>query len=261
MNIFYTRHDPRFYDKRLYFGGSSKSNTSSSSSQQYADNRSVVNTSTDSHDYTDGSTNNTSYAVDNSLRYADSGNVDNSSRVSNSGNTSWLQALTNSGNTSNSASYSDSRSWMQSLSDSGNTADSHDTDYSVINSGASSDNHAVTVTNTGTDAARIVELQSQLMQAMGEQNSDSLRTLAAFGMRANDNAADLIGQTSANAMRSSSHMLDVAGDLMTKAAGATNAGIGAAMAASDQTKQSAAMSQKTMLIAGALVVVVLLLKK
>ena len=275
----YTKHDPRRYDPRLYFGGSSKSANTSTSSQAYYDSRQAVQN--DSHDTSNSG--NTSWRQ----QLSDVGNTSNTSTVSNSGNT-WKSStadnrVTDSGNTSNSGNTSASWADTRNTSNSGNTSASwtdsrttanHDS-HALTDSGntwaSSTDSHnqQTTVNWTGTDggSTKIAEFQAQLMGAVGEQNRDAVKTLARMGAGIGGNAYELAALSQANSMQFSTHMLDMTGELIDRLATGTGATLSAQSAISAATSMqagasatSAAGMQKMILIGGGLLLAVLILK-
>ena len=222
-----------------FFGGSSKSSSSTNSTQNYTDARQAIQN--DSHD------------------------------VSNSGNSSWFQSLSDIGNTSYSSNYSSRTSNV----DSGNTSIVDSRSTSTTNTDArnlsntNSGNTSSVINYTGTDggSVRIAELQSQLMGAMSENNIDAVKTLARMGSGIGDSAYELAAQTSANSMALSTHMLDLTGELIDKLATGTgnavaeNAAVAQSMTASaTAAASSGAQMQRVMLIGGAVLLALIVLK-
>lgn len=116
-----------------------------------------------------------------------------------------------------------------------------------------------TITNTGTDAALIVQQHAQLMSHMADEQLGSIKALAALGADVGRNASDLASQSASNALRVSESMLDKTGDIINKLASASASG--AAMSATlatagASTAQTAAKDQQMrMLMLGALVLI------
>lgn len=250
------------------FGGGSKSQAVNTSAQSYYDSRQT--NQTDNHAVSDSNNvsewlsnvGNTSTTVEANRSYStqDSGNTwsQESTAVTDSGNTSstWWQAnsdshaVANSGNTSSQLTRNTSTADSGNVSDTGNVFDSRST-----------------VTNyTGTDggAVTIAGFNSQLLQALGDSNNATVRSLATLGANVGNSSADLAMASQANSMQLSSHMLDLTGELIDRLATGASVTTAAqtamvkstAGAASDSTKQM----QKMAYIAGGVLVLAIVLK-
>jgi len=172
-----------------------------------------------------------------------------------------------SSSTNSTQNYTDARQAIQ--NDSHDVTDSGNSSWSqnLSNSGNTTTNSSTTIIGTDGGSVRIAELQSQLLGAMSGDNIDAVKTLARMGSGIGDSAYELAAQTSANSMALSTHMLDLTGELIDKLATGTgnavaeNAAVAQSMTASaTAAASSGAQMQRVMLIGGAVLIALIVLK-
>ena len=183
------------------------------SSTYWADNSTAVQVQdSSSRDYSQSWTDNSQRSV------TDSRDLSTWLQVNDSSSRDYSQQWSDSRNQSTTINDSANRSFWQDLSSVFNFTDSSSRDYSQRWEDRSSTSTQTTITNTGTDAARIVELNAALLQAVGEDQGETVRLISRMGAdslaTAGAAATNLFATSSAEASRAWGLTLDKAGEVL-----------------------------------------------
>jgi membrane-bound lytic murein transglycosylase len=246
-------------------------------------NHASTNTNTDaSTHWWDSSVHNQitdSSSRDYSQSWADSSSTSNSTAFSDSSSRDNSQHWTDNSQRTTTTSTDNSNRSTFSLSDaSSRDLSQHWTDSSSRDlSQHFSDSSQTTITNTGTDAAQIIALNAGLLQAVNENQGDTVRLIARMGAEslatAGASATNLYETSSANATRAWGQTVDAASaildKLMTTTRGAVADTLQAAQAvgtrsvdqAPKSTSETSGTNLNIALLAGAAVLIAAFLTK